>query len=57
MAYQAGFDYKIGKNMFLNVDIKKIYIQTDVITKNNGLKISELHLEPLAVGVGISWRF
>jgi len=23
MAYRAGFDYKIGKNMFLNVDIKK----------------------------------
>jgi outer membrane protein len=57
MAYQAGFDYKIGKNMFLNFDVKKIFIQTDVITKNNGQKISELHLDPLAVGVGIGWHF
>ena len=27
---QLGFDYKISKNLFFNVDIKKVQMRTDV---------------------------
>ena len=55
LALQAGLDYKLSGNMFLNFDIKKIYIQSDVTL--NGAKISTLKLDPLAIGVGVGWRF
>ncbi len=54
-ALQSGLDYKLSGNMFLNFDIKKIYIQSDVTL--NGAKISTLKLDPLAIGVGVGWRF
>ena len=54
-ALQAGFDYKLGNNLFLNVDVKKIYIQSDVFL--NGAKVSNLKLDPLALGVGIGFKF
>jgi outer membrane protein len=54
-ALQAGFDVPIGKSLFLNFDVKKIYISTDV--KIGGQKVSRLNLDPLAIGVGVGWRF
>jgi outer membrane protein len=54
-ALQAGVDVKLTKNMFLNFDIKKIYIASDIMV--NGTKSSAIKLDPLAVGVGIGWRF
>ena len=49
MAGQAGVDVKLTKNMFLNFDIKKIYISSDIMV--NGTKSSAVKLDPLAVGV------
>lgn len=54
-AAQIGVDVKIADNLFLNVDIKKIYINSDV--KAGGTKVSEVKLNPLAIGVGIGYRF
>jgi outer membrane protein len=54
-ALQAGLDIKLSKNLFLNVDLKKIYIDSDI--KANGTKISSVKLDPLAFGVGLGWRF
>jgi outer membrane protein len=55
-ALQAGFDVKLDKNLFLNLDVKKIYINTD-IKLSNGTKVSHLKVDPLAVGLGLGWRF
>ncbi|SMB27623.1 Uncharacterized outer-membrane protein y4mB [Sterolibacterium denitrificans] len=55
-ALQIGFDFKLSDNMYLNVDLKKIYIQSDIRT-DAGVKVSEVKLDPLAIGVGIGWRF
>ena len=30
LAVQAGFDYEVAKNVYLNVDVKKVQIRTDV---------------------------
>lgn len=55
-ALQAGFDVKLDKNLFLNLDVKKIYINTD-IKNGSGTKLSHLKLNPLAIGIGLGWRF
>jgi outer membrane protein len=55
-ALQAGFDVKLGKNLFLNLDVKKIYIRSDVTAPGLG-KISHVKVDPLAVGIGLGWRF
>lgn len=54
-AVQAGFDYEIAKNTYLNVDIKKVQIRTDV--KSAGTKVGEFKIDPVLLGVGVGWRF
>lgn len=55
LAYQIGADYRLENNWFLNVDLKKIYIDTDLMA--NGVKSSHLELDPLAFSVGFGKRF
>ncbi len=55
LALQAGVDYEISKNMYLNLDVKKVQIRADV--KSSGTKVGEFKVDPLLVGVGIGWRF
>ncbi|MBI4989131.1 MAG: OmpW family protein [Rhodocyclales bacterium] len=55
-ALQAGVDAKLGKSLFLNLDVKKIYIRSDVTASGLG-KISHVKVDPLAVGIGLGWRF
>ncbi len=54
-ALQAGVDVPIGKNLYFNVDVKKVYIKTDV--KLAGEKIGSFKADPVLVGVGLGWRF
>lgn len=56
-ALQAGIDMQIGKNKFINFDIKKIYIGTDVKLAATGTTISHVQLDPLVLGVGFGWQF
>lgn len=55
-ALQAGLDYKINKDMFVNVDIKKIFMKTDVST-TAGAYVTTLTIDPIVVGVGMGWKF
>lgn len=55
-ALQVGFDVELSKNMFLNVDLKKIYIESDVILVGTG-KVSHVDLDPVAIGIGLGWKF
>ena len=55
LAVGAGFDVKVAKNVFLNFDVKKVQIRTDVSL--NGAKLSTVKVDPLLVGVGIGYRF
>lgn len=55
-ALQAGFDVKLTENLFLNLDVKKIYINTDLMD-DAGNVVSHLKVDPLAIGVGLGWRF
>lgn len=55
-ALQAGFDVKLTENLFVNLDVKKIYINTDIMD-DAGNVVSHLKADPLAIGVGLGWRF
>lgn len=56
-ALQAGFDIEIHKNRFINFDVKKIYIGSDVKLAANGAKVSHIRLDPVVIGIGFGWRF
>ena len=55
LALNLGADYHLQDNMYLNVDIKKVQLRSDVLA--NGNVVSKAKLDPLLVGVGIGWRF
>lgn len=55
LALQAGFDVKVAEQVFLNFDVKKVQIQSDVMV--SGQKASTVHVDPLLWGVGIGYRF
>lgn len=54
-ALQAGVDIGVTKDVFVNVDVKKIWIDTDV--KLDGAKIGNLGINPWVFGVGVGMKF
>ncbi|AWK88896.1 OmpW/AlkL family protein [Azospirillum thermophilum] len=58
-ALQAGVDVALTGNWSLNVDVKKIFLKTDVTASVNGAipVTSKVTLDPWLVGVGIGYRF
>lgn len=54
-ALQVGVDIPLQKNLYLNLDIKKVYIKTDVALA--GAPIGTFKVDPVLVGVGLGWRF
>lgn len=52
---QAGMDFKIGANSYINLDVKKVYIQSDLYL--DGAKISTIKGDPLLWGIGYGFRF
>ena len=56
-ALQAGFDVKLNQNWFFNVDIKKVWISSDVTLKATGAKVSAVNVDPVLIGIGLGYRF
>lgn len=54
-ALQVGVDIPVAKNMYFNIDVKKVYIKTDV--KAGGTTLTTFKVDPLLVGVGLGWKF
>ena len=54
-ALQVGVDFPVAKNVYLNVDVKKVYIKTDVSAAGN--KIGTFKVDPVLFGIGLGWRF
>ena len=55
-ALQVGVDVELTKQWYLNVDLKKVQIGTDVKLKGGG-KVSSIDIDPLMFGVGVGYRF
>ncbi|POB00109.1 hypothetical protein C2134_03785 [Chromobacterium sinusclupearum] len=57
-ALQAGADIAINKNWFFNVDVKKLWVKTDVSADQlGGAKLGTLHVDPWVFGIGIGTKF
>lgn len=55
-AAQAGVDYMIDEHWLLNLDVKKIWINSDV-NINNGSVRADVDINPWVIGVGIGYKF
>jgi outer membrane protein len=55
-ALQAGVDYALDDNWSLNLDVKKLWLDTDVKI-NGGAVTANVNLDPWIVGVGVGYRF
>lgn len=55
LALQLGFDYALAKDLTVNLDVKKLQLSADV--KAGGTKVSEVHLDPWLIGIGVGKRF
>ncbi|MBX3446658.1 MAG: OmpW family protein [Parvibaculaceae bacterium] len=55
-ALQAGVDYEVADRWYVNLDVKKIFLSTDV-SINGGAINADVDLDPWLVGVGIGYRF
>jgi outer membrane protein len=54
-ALQGGVDYAIDKNWVVNVDVKYIWMSTDVSAA--GSQLTKLDINPWVVGLGVGYRF
>ena len=58
-AIQAGVDVDVGRNVFLNLDVKWIDIDTKarLATTAIGTQTVKVHIDPIVAGVGIGMKF
>ncbi|NBX03002.1 MAG: OmpW family protein [Alphaproteobacteria bacterium] len=55
-ALQAGVDYMLDDHWLINLDIKKIWINSDV-KFNGGAIAADVDIDPLVVGIGFGYKF
>lgn len=56
VSLQAGVDIALQGNWFLNVDVKKLFLNTDV-SLNGGAITADVSLDPWIIGLGFGYRF
>jgi outer membrane protein len=54
-ALQAGVDVQVTRRLFVNADIKKIWMHTDASL--NGQPLGRVSIDPVVVGLGVGMRF
>ena len=54
-ALQAGVDFQVTKTLYVNADIKKIWMKTG--TSMGGQSLGTLHIDPLVIGLGVGMKF
>ncbi|WP_291869143.1 OmpW family outer membrane protein [Maribacter sp.] len=61
LAFQAGLDFDLNDNWFLNVDLKKVYMNTDATvnatTALGATVVADVDINPLLIGFGVGYRF
>ena len=54
-ALQAGVDFQVTKRLYVNADIKKIWMKTGA--SMGGQSLGTLHIDPLVIGLGVGMKF
>ena len=55
LSLQVGADIQVSKNLYVNLDVKKVQIGTTVYSK--GAEAGKFKVDPLLVGLGLGMRF
>lgn len=55
-ALQAGMDIDLGNKWVANIDVKKIFLNTDV-SLNGGAVTADVDIDPWLFGLGVGYRF
>jgi len=55
LSVQVGADVEIGKNLYLNLDVKKVQIGTKVYS--SGTEVGKFKVDPVLFGIGIGRRY
>jgi outer membrane protein len=55
IAGQAGFDYKLSDQVYLNADVKYASLSSNVYT--GGVRVTSVTINPFLFGVGVGYRF
>lgn len=56
-AFQLGMDYLIDERWSLNVDVKKVFVDTDIKVNGGRINAKDTDLDPWVIGVGVGFRF
>ncbi|MDZ4373175.1 MAG: OmpW family outer membrane protein [Phenylobacterium sp.] len=56
VALQAGMDIATSERWAVNLDVKKIFFETDAVDATNGIK-TKVSLDPWVVSAGLGYRF
>ncbi len=56
LALQAGVDYQISGPWMFNLDVKRLFLDTDV-SLNNGAITADVDIDPWIIGFGFGYRF
>lgn len=56
LAFQAGVDIQVAPKVFVNIDVKKVNIQTN-LRASDGTDLGKIKVDPTLVGVGVGYRF
>lgn len=54
---QAGMDYAITDQWSLNLDVKKVFIDTTISVNDGAINARNVDLDPLVASIGIGFRF
>ena len=55
-ALQVGVDIPVARNLYLNLDLKKLYMGVDV-HQSSGTNLGAFKIDPVLFGVGLGLRF
>jgi outer membrane protein len=55
-ALQVGVDYRLDDNWYINADVKRLFLDTDVNINNGGVK-ADVDVDPWIFGMGIGYKF
>lgn len=56
-ALQVGADFKVAPNWFVNLDVKKVWIGTDINVKGTNSRVSHASINPWLFSFGVGYRF
>ena len=55
-ALQIGADYRLDDHWYVNADVKRLFLDTDVNINNGGVK-ADVDVDPWIFGMGIGYKF